>query len=127
MQKLIKNLLTDKAIYIALFVSVLILILSLIPVHSKLLGEIKNFDKIIHTIFYTVLCLSWLFYFKPLKNLKLKLSVGLGLIIYGIIIEVLQEKLTTYRTGSFFDALANTIGILIGILLFEKLYKIIIK
>jgi len=123
MQKLIKHLLTDKSIYIALACSIIILILSLIPIHSQLLEEVKNSDKIIHVLFYIILCLSWLFYFKSHKKLKTKFIVALGVLIYGIIIEVLQSDFTTYRTGSFFDVLANSIGIMIALLVFEKLYK----
>ena len=37
--------------------------------------------------------------------------------IYGIIIEILQGELTTSRSADFKDVLANSVGILIGILL----------
>ncbi len=37
--------------------------------------------------------------------------------IYGIIIEILQGELTTSRSADFNDVLANSIGIVIGILL----------
>ena len=37
--------------------------------------------------------------------------------ILGIVTEVLQEFLTTYRTGSFYDLLADIIGVLTGCLI----------
>jgi len=125
MHKLIKHLLTDNAIYLALACSFLILIFSLIPVQSNLLGTVNNSDKILHTFSYTLLSLSWLFYFKPIKNLKVKFFLALNLFFFGIIIEVLQSALTTYRTGSLYDVVANTIGIFIALFSFEKLFKLI--
>jgi VanZ family protein len=116
--------LKDKILYIALILSVFILVFSLIPIKNNLLGDVDNSDKILHTFSYTILSLSWLFYFKPLKNIKAKTLIVLGLFFYGIIIEILQSSLTTYRTGSFYDVLANSIGILIALISFEKVYKI---
>jgi len=126
MQRLIRNLLTDKAIFSALAFSILILVLSLIPQQSKLLAEVKNSDKIIHIFFYTLLCLSWLFYFKPYKKLKSKFIVGFGVFVYGIIIEILQSTITTYRTGSIYDVFANGIGILIALIFFEQVYRLVL-
>lgn len=125
MQRLIRNLLTDKSLFLALAVSFLILVLSLIPpIQNELLPKVKNSDKVEHILFYTILCLSWLFYFKSYKKLKTKLIVALGVFIYGIIIEILQTTLTSYRTGSLYDAFANGIGILIALIFFEKVYKL---
>jgi len=36
--------------------------------------------------------------------------------IYGILIEVLQATVTTTRSGSFFDAVFNILGIFLSIL-----------
>lgn len=124
MQQLIKRLLKDNILYVALAFSILILILSLIPLKSDLLGQVENSDKILHTFSYTILSLSWFFYFKPIKNIPKKGFIFLGLFIYGIIIEILQSTLTTYRSGSFYDVLANSIGILIALISFEKIYRI---
>jgi VanZ family protein len=44
-------------------------------------------------------------------------------IIYGIIIEILQEELTTSRMADFWDVVANTLGCFAGIF-FLKLFKI---
>ncbi|PIR12263.1 MAG: hypothetical protein CO023_03730 [Flavobacteriales bacterium CG_4_9_14_0_2_um_filter_35_242] len=90
-----------------------------------MLGTVNNSDKILHTFSYTLLSLSWLFYFKPIKNLKVKFFLALNLFFFGIIIEVLQSTLTTYRTGSLYDVVANTIGIFIALFSFEKLFKLI--
>ncbi|XGA85186.1 VanZ family protein [Polaribacter sejongensis] len=42
---------------------------------------------------------------------------------FGIIIEVLQQTLTTYRTGDYKDAIANTVGILLGFIIFNLILK----
>ncbi len=127
MQKLIKLLLKDKILYIALILSIFILVFSLIPIKNDLLGDVDNSDKILHTFAYTILSLSWLFYFKPLKNIKAKTLIVFGLFFYGIIIEILQSIFTTYRTGSLYDVFANSIGIFIALITFEWIYKLTLK
>lgn len=125
MLKLIKHLLTGKAIYLALFCSILILVFSLIPMHSKLLGAAENEDKILHTFSYFVLSLSWLFYFKSINKLNIKFLLAVCIFFFGVIIEILQATLTTYRTASFYDVVANTIGNFIALIIFETFYKLI--
>ncbi len=114
--------LKDNILYIAVAFSIFIFVLSLIPLKSNLLGSVENSDKILHTTAYTILSLSWFFYFKPFNSTQKKGLIVLGLFIYGIIIEILQSTLTTYRTGSFYDVLANSIGILIALISFERIY-----
>lgn len=117
----------DKILYIALILSIFILVFSLIPIKNDLLGDVDNSDKILHTFAYTILSLSWLFYFKPLKNIKAKTLIVFGLFFYGIIIEILQSIFTTYRTGSLYDVFANSIGIFIALITFEWIYKLTLK
>tara|TARA_B110000091_G_C13638623_1_gene400222 strand:+ start:515 stop:781 length:267 start_codon:yes stop_codon:yes gene_type:complete len=82
--------------------------------------EISNVDKIYHLIAYFALTISWLL---TLKNLKNKYKVLIGCIFYGIIIEVLQTKLTVYRTGELFDFLANTLGGVLALLAFNRFFE----
>jgi VanZ family protein len=44
-------------------------------------------------------------------------------IIYGIIIEVLQSVITDYRTGDYFDVMANTFGVLLALTIFNQISK----
>lgn len=127
MLKLIRRLLADNALYIAVIITITILVLSLIPVSDVLMSGVKNSDKFYHIFFYTLLSLSWLFYYKPFKKIKVKAAISVGLLIYGIIIEVLQSTLTTYRTGDFYDVVADAVGIVIALILFENLYKLIFQ
>ncbi len=70
-------------------------------------------DKIFHCIAYALFCLVWYLCFKALK---LKSSLILAIVFsiaFGGLIEILQSKLSSYRTTEFFDLLANTLGVLL--------------
>lgn len=85
------------------------------------IGFFPNSDKIYHLFAYFSLAISWLFSF--LKKQNSKFIIALGCIIYGIIIEVLQNTLTTYRTGDYLDVLANTLGVVLGLVVFNLIFK----
>ncbi|WP_369048018.1 VanZ family protein [Tenacibaculum sp. UWU-22] len=118
MLKHTKNLLTNKNFYIALFITLLILFLSLIRI-GKLPINFSNIDKVEHTIAYSVLTLTWLIALKKqLSRKKTVFIVAFACIIYGIIIEILQGVLTSYRTFDYFDMIANSAGVLIALTIF---------
>ncbi|WP_231874467.1 VanZ family protein [Polaribacter atrinae] len=87
----------------------------------KIETGINNVDKIYHFIAYFTLSITWLFSFyrKP----SLKYVIIICCILFGIIIEVSQQTLTTYRTGDYKDALANTVGIILGFIVFNQILK----
>ena len=71
-----------------------------------------------------MLALTWLLSFPESRNKKnLKYAIAFGCVFYGIIIEVLQTTLTTYRTASFLDVVANTVGVFLALLIFKSIYK----
>ena len=123
MQMRIKTLFKDNIIYIAICISVAIGYLSLIQLDHQPMS-ISHLDKIQHAFAYCVLATSWLLSFsKSITNKKLKYTIAIGCVFYGIIIEVLQTTLTTYRTASFLDILANTLGVFVALLIFDSIYK----
>ena len=129
MLKRIKILLEDKAIFIAISITIFIAILSLIKTDNILLESFSNSDKVYHAIAYFFLMLSWLYTFhkKEAFNKNVKYVI-LACFIYGIIIEVLQGVTTTYRTASYLDMLANGSGVVLAVLafhLFEKKIQVI--
>jgi len=82
-------------------------------------------DKIIHSISYFILsCLWFLGIFNRIPfDIKKMLLITLLILLYGIIIEVLQEVFTQYREADFFDILANFVGVFIAatlVLIFRK-------
>lgn len=120
MQKLIKNLLKGNLIIIAIFVTASIAILSLIKVGPQPI-QINNLDKYEHLLAYFVLSTFWLL---ALKRTKInKLIIVLCCVIYGIIIEVLQVTITSYRSGDVLDIIANTTGILIAYIIYVLFFK----
>lgn len=123
MLKDIKKLLERNALILAIVATVIIAVLSLSAV-PKLNLAIKSGDKYLHFIAYLGLSILWYFALKDKINKKLfKILVPLGLIFYGIILEGLQSGLTTYRTGDVYDALANATGVIVGLILFNKIIK----
>ena len=88
--------------------------------------DVSSLDKLslAHLIAYFFLTLAWLYSIMKQSDFRSKVKyVLLGCFIYGIIIEVLQGAITSYRTASYLDFLANSTGISLAILafyLFEK-------
>lgn len=110
MQTLIKHLLKHKTIYIAIIITIIIAILSLIKVGKQPI-QFKYLDKVEHTIAYFVLALLWLL---ALRKFRIKGIVVITVVLYGVLLEVLQSELTTYRTFDYMDMIANTFGVLLA-------------
>jgi VanZ family protein len=68
------------------------------------------YDKAQHMLMFTTLTMAG-FWAYP-QRVK---AVVLGLIFYGGLMEVLQSALTTTRHGEWFDWLANSLGIAVGL------------
>ncbi len=124
MLKAIKNLLEDRAIYIAIFITVSIAIGSLVKPESILIKSIPVSDKIQHLTAYFFLMLSLLYAFckKPTFHKNVKYLI-FGCLIFGIIIEVLQGVITSYRAASYLDIIANSIGVLLALVTFHFFEK----
>jgi len=124
MLKTIKKLLKDNAIFIAIFITISIAIGSLVKPDLITLKSISVSDKTYHFIAYFFLMFSWLYAF--LKNEKFQKNIKyliLGCLIFGIVIEILQETITSYRTTSYLDILANSVGIGLAVLIFHFFEK----
>ena len=120
----IKSLLEDNAIYIAVFFTISITIGSLVKSDFIVVKSISVSDKIYHLIAYFLLMLSWLYVFCKKETLQRNVKyIILGCIIFGIIIEILQGVITSYRTASYLDIVANTIGVLLAVLIFHVFEK----
>ena len=120
----IKTLFKDNILYISICVTLLIAILSLIKLSEGTTINVTHIDKLEHAFAYSILTLSWLFTFNNSFHKKeVRYLVVCSCVFYGIIIEVLQTTLTTYRTASFLDVLANTIGVLVAFIIFKRFFK----
>ena len=121
---------TNKYLLLSIGWALLIALLSLLPSSNLPKTNVTHVDKIGHLVFYAILCIFIALYFiKESKNglfkarallLAVILSVG-----YGMILEVLQREYASDRLFDWYDALANTIGGLIGVILLKlRLVKV---
>ena len=124
MLKHIKALLEDNALFIAIFFTISITIGSLVKSDVIAIEIVSISDKTIHFIAYFFLMLSWLYvFFKKMSFSKNVKYIFIGCIVFGIIIEILQGVTTTYRTLSFLDVAANTLGVLFASTVFHFFEK----
>ncbi len=121
----IKRLLERNSLLIAIVATIVLAILSLSVVPKINMGlGIKSGDKYLHFIAYFGLTTLWYFALKDkIRQKVFKFFVPLALILYGIILEGLQSGLTTYRTGDVYDAIANAAGVIVALLVFNRLLK----
>ena len=90
-----------------------VFIASLIPMPAPPMSLPQGFDKYEHIAAYGSLS----FYFGQLiSRFKLHLRYALALFCMGALLEVLQG-LTWYRSPDWYDLTANSIGVLLGLLL----------
>ena len=124
MLKHIKVLLEDNAMLIAIFFTISITIGSLVKSDVIAVEIVSISDKTIHFIAYFFLMLSWLYVFFKKKSFSKNVKyIFIGCIVFGIIIEILQGVTTTYRTLSFLDVAANTLGVLFASTVFHFFEK----
>ncbi len=80
--------------------------------------KIPYLDKLVHAFFYFVFTIVWFLFFKKQvkksNEFKLLIFSGLFSVLFGIGIEIIQAKLTSTRSGDFFDVLANTSGVILA-------------
>ena len=124
MLKHIKALLEDNALFIAIFFTISITIGSLVKSDVIAIEIVSISDKTIHFTAYFFLMLSWLYVFFKKKSFSKNVKfIFIGCIVFGIIIEILQGVTTTYRTLSFLDVAANTLGVLFASTVFHFFEK----
>ncbi|CAI8431883.1 MAG: Uncharacterised protein [Flavobacterium sp. SCGC AAA160-P02] len=117
MLKLIKKLLDFNALFIAIVITIFIAVLSFAKIDRVIPQQFLSEDKLFHLIAYFFLTISWLHaYHKNKLFINNTRSVIICCLIYGTVIELLQGLLTSYRTPSYLDILANSIGVVIAYL-----------
>ena len=106
---------------IAVFYTIALTLGSLIRPVKILQNPISNFDKLLPAGAYFGLTALWIFWvlFKrssktQTTSLKKSWQIFAGIsiiaVLYGVLMEVLQGTLTSYRTPDAWDILANTTG-----------------
>lgn len=119
MKQGIKNLLGPKLLFgLALGYTLLVTVALLMPITDGTKIAIPFADKIVHLIINAVLFIVWASYIFSRKP-KVKKPYTLPLLfvcifIYGILIEVIQERLILTRGAELFDVVANVCGLILG-------------
>tara|TARA_B100000886_G_C19995286_1_gene315756 strand:+ start:76 stop:435 length:360 start_codon:yes stop_codon:yes gene_type:complete len=108
---------------IAIFYTLVLLILSIIPVPE--IGfprfHLFEFDKLMHFFVYFSLTILWYFAFEIFYNSYLKLL--LSAIFFGFVLEIFQYLFSFGRYFDLADLLANTLGVIFGIIILYYLKK----
>lgn len=99
------------------FVVALVVIFVLAMIPQPVVPTVVDFqDKFEHcTAFAVLMLMGWAGW--PTRTIRL----GIGLIGYGVLIEVAQHTLTTNRVGDPQDVLADSVGVVVGLLLVRQL------
>ena len=88
----------------------------------------SNFDdKIYHFMAYFLFTLLVYNYCNSKKVTNSIAISGIVVIIYGIIIEVLQHILTSYRTFDLYDAIANALGVILAVVVLVYINNLKLK
>ncbi len=103
------------SLFVSISLTLLIAVVSLIPINQKFALPVSNLDKVVHALMYFLLTFSWLKTVDVIKKYKPYFyQLLLIIMLYGIIIEVSQEVLTTSRHGDIKDVIANIVGLTIA-------------
>ncbi len=81
--------------------------------------DIPHLDKVVHFIFYLGFAALLGLACRELGLIEIvtpgeRVKIFLFTVLFGTFIEVLQWTLTTWRSGDFLDAVANSLGALAG-------------
>ncbi|PCJ26805.1 MAG: hypothetical protein COA97_05280 [Flavobacteriales bacterium] len=101
----------------------IILVLSGYPGNHLPKLPVWQFDKLIHSIIYAILsiCMAIAFnkqYVTTNNRLQIGIIIVLICVFYGGLMEILQNSIFINRSGNWYDFIANTIGAIIGVLIY---------
>ena len=106
-------------------------VVCMIPVPETPLNRISFIDKWTHFLMYGTLTLTlcWEYSKNHPSGQSASRSNWLCLcvvlpIVMGCLVELAQAYLTTCRSGDWFDALCNSLGVMLGIILYKIFAKI---
>jgi len=116
-----KNILKHKHLLIAVSYTIWLTAISLMPTDNNKPLPFDNADKVIHFFLYFFLVIVWLKVFSEFNQQKI--VILFLIILWGIMIEIIQDKFIPGRTGDFLDALANSIGGITAFFIFHKFLK----
>ena len=115
------------ALPLVIFYALTLTLLSLVHI-----GDIPDLgssfdDKIYHVIAYFVFMLLVYNYYRSKDTSNKTVISAIVVVLYGIIIEVLQNIVTSYRTFDPYDALANALGVILAVAVLRFLNTLKLK
>lgn len=122
-----------KKFFPTIFIVVAILYLSLMRVSPRSdMPAVPFGDKIVHVVMYMGLMLAFYFdvYRQNLPKISFRRSLLYGVFSFGIfggIVELLQMYCTTYRSGDWWDWVADVFGVILGLWLGKYVMQIVVK
>lgn len=112
--------------YKSIIAVIIVLFLSLLPAENTnkvCFIDFEHSDKLIHFFMYlllTAVLLIDIYNSKKKPTSMLTLSFLTVILFFSGIIEIIQELLTDTRSGSFYDFIANFLGIIVGYFLYFR-------
>ncbi len=104
--------------------TITITVISLISLKGVAEFSFSYADKLAHGFVYFVFVIGWFFSFS--KGITTKffqknpiIASAIFAILYGICIEIMQETLVSNRQGDWQDAVANSIGTILAVILIK--------
>lgn len=82
------------------------------PDRVKIVSWVGEFDKWAHAIVFTTLAIWFAGQYRPRSYWR----IALGLLIFGILIELCQ-RMVSYRSAEWLDVAADVAGIIVGLLI----------
>jgi len=115
--------------FLSVIVALVIMYLSLSgpeDLESSFFSKIPYFDKIAHFLMYFGFMSVIIFENrKTLKTTGKLLFAAIVPFLFGLLMEILQVVITLNRSGDFYDALFNLMGILLSVFLYKSfVYRI---
>lgn len=109
--------------WIAVLWTVLVLFLSFKTPSSEPKFYFANADKVVHFTFYFGFVFLWFRFLieKKIGIIKNQIILFLSAVLLGILVEILQGLLTTTRQPDVWDAVANSVGALLGLIVSKKI------
>lgn len=119
----IKRLLEGRILFTLAVSYTILLVWGSLDKFSNPVVKVEGVDKISHFFAYFVLTILWVLFlfFSEKQNRSLKRSLRITIIactLFGVMMEVLQGLLTTYRSSDWYDIIANTSGIIFATSIF---------
>ena len=114
----------------ATFWLLVILFLSGYPGHKVPSVPFWQFDKLVHTLIYLALSLFSIFafhrqYIAQKSRFLTVVFVAVFGIFYGGLMEILQHYIFINRSGNWYDFSANTLGAIIGVIVYPYVMKLL--